>query len=254
MSDDAIPADLTRFDTKYGVFFVLEGDFIGQHLANFGAHTRNELAMVLDHIDEGDVIIDIGAHIGTYAIPMARKAGPEGRLLAIEGSPQNYALLQRNVEANGLGERISAVNAVIGEGNQKLRRVEVGGNTGGGFYKIDAVSGFGAADAAELICCHGFELANLIKIDIEGMELFALRSLASVISAHRPKVYMEVATDLLARYEVSVSDIEAFFRPLGYRFFRNAGARNSAHDAFVKKPMASLDEGGRFFDLLALPE
>lgn len=42
-------------------------DLITQQLIAFGAHTRNELAMLLTFIDPDDVVVDVGAHIGTFS-------------------------------------------------------------------------------------------------------------------------------------------------------------------------------------------
>lgn len=255
MSDDSAPTDLTRLVTKHGIFYTVDGDLITRQLIEFGAHTRNELAMVLEHVDEGDVIIDIGAHIGTFAIPIAQKSGPRGKVLAIEGCAKAYALLERNVGANGLAHKIQTLNTVVGQGSQqKLRRVDVDGNTGAGFYTLDSTSECGAVDTRRLICTYGFARPAFLKIDIEGMELVVLRSVAPIISAHRPKLYVEVVADKLARFGGSISDLDAFLRSFGYRFYRNTGERNSANDRFVKTELSSLDDGGSFFDLLALPE
>jgi FkbM family methyltransferase len=255
MSNDLALVHQTRLVTVHGVFYSFADDVITRHLINYGAHTRNELAMVLDHVDEGDVVVDIGAHIGTFAVPIARKLGPHGKLLAIEGCAETCALLERNVGANGLVHRIQSRCAIVGQGpQQKLRRVEVSGNTGAGFYTPDPASEYEAIDARSLICVHGFARPNFIKIDVEGMELLVLRSIAPIIGPHRPKLYIEVVAYQLARFGASVSDLDAFLRSFGYRFYRNTGERNSANDQYVKTELISLGSGGHFFDVLALPE
>ncbi len=57
----------------------------------------------------------------------------------------------------------------------------------------------------------------------------------------------------LARFGVTVAELDAFLRSFGYRFYRNTGERNSGHDRFEQTELATLAEGGNFFDLLALP-
>ncbi|HEY1780175.1 MAG TPA: hypothetical protein VGG79_07030 [Roseiarcus sp.] len=52
----------------------------------FGAHTRNELALLLAFVDAGDVVYDIGAHIGTFAVPLAAAVGASGKLVAVEAN------------------------------------------------------------------------------------------------------------------------------------------------------------------------
>ena len=48
----------------------------------------------------GDVAIDIGAHTGDTAIPMALAAGPEGCVLALEPNPYVFQVLKKNAELN----------------------------------------------------------------------------------------------------------------------------------------------------------
>jgi FkbM family methyltransferase len=211
--------------------------------------------MVLAHVAKGQVFIDIGAHIGTFTVPIARRLGPHGRTLAIEGSAETYTLLVRNVAANRLAHKIKTVCAIMGEGlQQRLRRVEVKDNSGGGHYLPDPTSEIGAVDALSLIISEGFADPDFIKIDVEGMEARILRTIAPIFDRCRPGLYVEIAPDLLARHGDSVAGLDAFLRSFGYRFYRNTGQRNSSNNRFVKTELATLEEGGNFFDLLALPD
>jgi hypothetical protein len=141
MSDNPRLNELIPFNTVHGVLYSLPGDLISGQFLAYGAHTRNEVAMVLDQIGEGDVCVDIGAHIGSFAIPFAQKARSGGKVLAIEACPWNRDVLDRNVAVNGLAGRIQTVCAVVGDGSQpRLRRIEVEGNTGAGFYTQDPIS------------------------------------------------------------------------------------------------------------------
>ena len=92
-----------------------------------------------------------------------------------------------------------------------------------------------------------------MKIDIEGMELVALRSAPGLL-AQRPLLYLEISSEHLARHGARPAELEALLRGHGYRFFRNVGERNSGHDGFTLHALDSLAEGGPFFDLLAIPE
>src|SRR5947209_7477731 len=52
------------------------------------------------HIRPGDVVLDIGAFLGTYAIMAARWSGETGRVLAFEPSPDSFAILCRHLAMN----------------------------------------------------------------------------------------------------------------------------------------------------------
>lgn len=53
-------------------------------------------------LKEKDVVVDVGAHIGTFTIKAAKEVGNEGKVIAIEPEENNLKLLKRNVEINGL--------------------------------------------------------------------------------------------------------------------------------------------------------
>jgi hypothetical protein len=64
----------------------------------------------------------------------------------------------------------------------------------------------------------------------------------------------QAVADQLERFGASIFDLDAFMRSFDYRFYRNIGERNSPNDHYLKTELLSLEDGGRFFDFLALPE
>src|SRR5438105_4568100 len=115
----------------YGSFFTWKDDLITAQLKSYSAHTRNELAMVLSYVRPGASIIDAGAHIGTYAIPLACAAAPKGRVYAFEANPDNFELLKLNITANHHEDRIRCVQAVIADQPTRASMsLPPGGNSG----------------------------------------------------------------------------------------------------------------------------
>jgi len=68
---------------------------------------------VRNEIKEGDIIVDIGANIGYYALQESKLVGDKGRVYAIEPVPENFDLLSRNITLNGYSN-IVAYNLAIG--------------------------------------------------------------------------------------------------------------------------------------------
>ena len=64
-----------------------------------------------DHLSPGDLLVDVGAHWGIYALSAATRWPGEVQVLAIEASPLNVEQLRRWVAHNGLEERIEVVAA-----------------------------------------------------------------------------------------------------------------------------------------------
>jgi FkbM family methyltransferase len=242
-----------RIESPIGTFHCFEPDRVTDHLRRFGAHTRNELAMVLSFLRPGDTAIDVGAHIGTFSVPMADRVGRSGKVYSFEGSAETFGLLQRNVEANDVHGIIEAKWAVVTDRPGHYESVSKKANSGATFFR-DACQ---AEDRPPCVVMDPWFSANgtrvdLIKVDVEGMEWQVLAGCRQLLRRFRPVLYVEVNTPGLARQNRSVSQIEAELRELGYHFFRNADVRNSATDSFIVARLEHLDEGGPFFDLLAV--
>ncbi|MEO8481492.1 MAG: class I SAM-dependent methyltransferase [Acidobacteriota bacterium] len=243
-------------DTPHGRMMSLEGDLISAQFDAFGAHTRNELAMLLSFLRPGDAVLDVGAHIGSFAVPIARRVGPSGLVIAIEPDDLNLELLYENVAANAVGDEVVIVRAIAGEPTVPLRAVEEITNTGAWHFvpDVSATAARTAQTVDEIASATlGQRRVRLVKVDVEGMEPSALRSAHATIAASRPLIYCEVAAQQLARQGVAVADLDRFFAERRYVLYRNIGDRNSTHDAFTIARLPSLEAGGAFFDVLAVP-
>lgn len=83
---------------------------------------------------------------------------------------------------------------------------------------------------------------DVVKLDVEGGELAALRGAARVLRAHAPYVVFE-ANENMERFGYALSDLLASFPEQGaYRFYRVAAAG-----------LEPLDETAAGFDVLAAP-
>ena len=67
-------------------------------------------------IRPGDVVLDLGAFVGIYAVLAARWSGPDGRVVAFEPTPASAALARRHLAFNGLGpDRVTLVEAAVSD-------------------------------------------------------------------------------------------------------------------------------------------
>jgi FkbM family methyltransferase len=248
-------ASTVEVQSIFGPLTAFAGDFATRQIELFGAHTRNEVALLQNFVKAGDLIYDVGAHIGTFAIPLALAAGENGRVIAIEADAESFALLRQNLASLGLQSRVTAHLGVAGGCGGRHRRVRVDRHTSATYFVSDPE---GAAmpvialddlqDRSHLRCP-----VAVIKIDVEGMELAVLRSAERTIARDRPILYVEISIAQMARYGVVLPEVAAFLAPYDYRCFRNVGDRNSTHDAFELVELGDLHEGGEFYDLLAVP-
>lgn len=241
--------------TVFGATACFPGDLLTRQLLRFGAHTRNELAMLLRFVEAGDLVYDVGAHIGTFAVPLAAAVGQAGRLIAIEADPANFTKLTQNLGSRGFVQS-TAIHAAIGEVTGPLTWQRAAGNTGAGFL-MPATDGPGEAPPMRGLDELHREVgqgrrAAVLKIDVEGMELSVLRTALDLLRRDKPILYIEISDGHLARFGQTPSELDTLLAELGYRFYRNVGDRNSDHDRFDIRRLQRVSDGGRFYDLLAV--
>jgi FkbM family methyltransferase len=244
-------SSLIRVEAAFGPMFAFPDDLVTQQITEFGAHTRPELAFLLSVVREGDRVFDLGAHIGTFTVPLAKKVGSTGRVVAVEATPEIFAAAVRNVALHDLADRVVLRNAVVGPPGAYEAVVELG-NTSATFFRSRPLAAAHDTITIDALAGETF-VPDVIKIDVEGLEAQALLP-SNVLRARKPIIYAEIAETHLARAGASVEDLNGFFRQLGYRLFRNVGARNAANDTFEVAELRTLHDGGTFFDVLAVYE
>jgi FkbM family methyltransferase len=165
----------------------------------------------------GSVVIDVGAHIGTHTLSLARRVGSLGHVVAFEPQPKIFRELFMNCALNSV-KNARLFNCAIGDREDRIELSPlVPGNEGG-----TSIHG-GAGIFADLHTLDHFQLTNvsLIKVDIEGMEDDFLRGARATILANRPVMIVEIQSGNI--YETSsiavkkkIGATRKLIRDLGY--------------------------------------
>ena len=139
---------------------------------------------------EGDVVIDIGAHIGRYTIIGAKRVGTNGKVVAIEANPSNFEMLNRNIKLNQLTNIISLNNAVYSK-ETKIKLYLPGEELGHTIYNTvmsdrakneDKFVEVSANTLDYFLQLKGIMEVNWVKIDVEGAEFEVLKGATNVLS------------------------------------------------------------------------
>jgi FkbM family methyltransferase len=127
-------------------------------------------------IHAGDVVVDIGAHIGFFAASAAR-AADRVRVFAFEPCPDNFALLTANLSLNA--STASAFPAAV-SARAGVRELHLSSNPSGhSFYFVEAgqpAVTVQTVSLADLMAEHGLQSIDLLKMDCEGGEYEILES------------------------------------------------------------------------------
>lgn len=105
-------------------FLVQPADrFIGHDLFVNGAfephNIKGALELLASHGQTPTMLVDIGANIGPTTIAMLGLL-PGARAIAMEPDPTNYRLLEQNILANGVANRVSLIHAAAADAETKL--------------------------------------------------------------------------------------------------------------------------------------
>jgi len=123
-------------------------------------------------VEDGAVVVDVGAHIGAFAA-FAARAAKDVAVLAFEPHPENFELLTSNLARNGLTQ-VRAQNCGVA-GSKGSRDLHVSTNPAGHSLHIaepgrnDAMP-VPTVTLADVLAMHALPAIDLLKMDCEGAE------------------------------------------------------------------------------------
>jgi FkbM family methyltransferase len=137
----------------------------------------------------GDIVVDAGARIGTFAAKASAAVGEEGRIIAIEPEPRNFACLKKNIKANRLHNLIPIPRMLWSERRQLSLYLSANAASHSAycdaFYGSTGESILVEADSLDNILEGlGIGSADFIKMDIEGSEIEALKGMRKALASH----------------------------------------------------------------------
>lgn len=175
------------------------------------------------------VVLDVGAHVGFYAL-LAAHANPSARVLAFEPLPSAAARLRRNVAENGV-TNVELFECALGDEKGTARLFHQPESAGGiptssglaaEFFESPYFVEHGVAPATEVAVRTIDEVArelnlvrvDLIKIDTETTEPAVLAGARGVLERDRPDLIFEVLPG-----HGTAAPVERLLAPLGYEFY-----------------------------------
>jgi len=166
----------------------------------------------------GDVVIDIGANLGYYTLPLAGLVGREGRVIAVEP----VALYRRVLEDRTRRlPQVTALPFALGASDGEMVRLGVPADAAPYRHGLTRVADDGEFEAEMRrgsVLFADLARVDYVKCDVEGYEVEVLPEMIGVIGRHRPILQVETAG---ANRERLVD----LFAGLGYRAFTVRGDR-----------------------------
>jgi FkbM family methyltransferase len=140
-------------------------------------------------VPSGGVVWDVGAHVGFYTLLAARLVGPAGRVVAFEPFPRNQAFLHRHIDLNALGN-VDVIEAAVGEKCGPGSFSEGGNSSTGSLFGVSDGIAVRVVTLDSMLSNAASRPPHVIKMDIEGGELEALRGADELLSTSRPAIFL----------------------------------------------------------------
>jgi FkbM family methyltransferase len=166
-------------------------------------------------VRDGEIFVDVGAHIGKYALKIA-KENPKSIVIAIEPAKDTFYALLEGIKRNRL-KNVIALNMAAWDTNTKVKIFVTEAHEGSsaflhlaknaGIIREDEVNGSKLDDVIEKLKLSRIDWA---KIDVEGAELQVLYGFTMSMLKFKPKIVIEIK-------EFNRSRVLMLLKNMGYR-------------------------------------
>jgi FkbM family methyltransferase len=180
---------------------------------------ESQLRPILDELlPPGGVFLDVGAHVGHWSLRLAEKAS---QVIAVEANPATAATLRRHLAMNAIGN-VEVVQLAAWDESVWLALEDPNEQVEGGSTRTlpVEVSGWTDDNGIPLVKAErldeafpGLDRLDLIKLDVEGADIHALRGMAGLLERFRPALFIE-CHDIYGYY--AREDLEQALADLGY--------------------------------------
>ena len=194
-------------NSENGLFAVDPEDLeVGQKLRS-GGFGIEEVQRLKKFINNKSKVLIVGTHIGSLAIPLSKHCK---EVTAIEANPNTYELLEINLQLNN-AENITPHNIFASDSQEKVEFLLNTVNSGGSKRKPKKSSFLYDFDNPEIIELESHRLDDylpehdydLILLDIEGSEYFAMKGMKDILSNCKTLV-----VEFLPHHLKNVADID----------------------------------------------
>jgi FkbM family methyltransferase len=203
--------------------------------------------------EPGSLVVDVGANIGFFTLPLSRAVGPAGKVLAFEPDPDNLDMLGRaltragcanvDVVAAALGDKDGTVAFYLNADHPTDHRIyPAEGHQPGPAVALRSLDAYLAENPSG-------RALSLVKIDVQGAELLVLRGMRKTLAAQpKARLIMEFCPEMLAACGTPPEELIAFLKELGFSAY---SPRRGASPALLtwEQVARSADADG-YVDLL----
>jgi FkbM family methyltransferase len=166
----------------------------GRSFETYGEFSESECEIFKQFVKPGDVVMDIGANVGSHTLCFARLVTKTGIVAAFEPERTAFYTLCGNVAANNL-RHVFCFQQALGEQSGLIAVPELDYATTENWGGIELEKDHSASPhynvPMNIVDLVTVPKVNFMKIDVEGMEARVLQGATKTIEKFKPVLYME---------------------------------------------------------------
>lgn len=188
-------------------------------LTEWGREKEYTISMV-KKFKEDDIVYDIGSSVGLVSV-ISASIVKKGKVISFEPDPENVKKLKTNYFINGL-TNFEIKEMAVGETEEKLKLFTQGSNGASpSLQQVNGIENFIETEVNSidhLIRQKEIPYPDVVKIDIEGAEMIALKGMSNLLSsAKRPRlIFLEIHPKFLPSFDCTTEDIFEFIEKYNY--------------------------------------
>lgn len=203
----------------YGIYF-------------FGTYDPSMTSVFSHLIKPGETVWDVGTERGWFTLQMATLVGPTGRVDSFEAFPPTVERLKINIDLNKM-TWVNVNGVAVSDSNSKMWFVPPSNKVTNFISNLNECSGVGyltthcepgalevnTINLDDYYFSQKIQKVSLIKIDIEGAEVSALKGAKKLILKDRPIIAIEFNRQTALRSNSSIEELNEIFISYGYKLF-----------------------------------
>ena len=210
-------------ETKDGSFYIDPITVFAAALTETGEYDPDLKRILTKSIlKPSSVFIDVGANEGYFSVIGAQLVKKLGKVVAVEPQKRLRPVLEKNFQLNGLDNVLLIEKAVSNEIG--VATIYISPTTNPGSTSLHQSTSYklpteviGTVTLSEVFRIAEIEIADLVKMDIEGFEYEAILGSPELFREHRIKyLALELHPEMIQKRGFEPKEISAFLRECGY--------------------------------------
>lgn len=200
ISQNSIIGKILRFLLKFippnSQVFILQGRLRGRRWIKgsgvngywLGTYELEKQRFFEKIVKRGDIVFDVGAHVGFYTLLASELVGKTGKVFAFEPLPRNINYLKKHININKCKNITIIENALSNKSGNSFFKINSSSSTG----QITNKEGLKIISATidNLVFKNKLPVPHSLKIDVEGAELSVLRGAINTLKKYYPAIFL----------------------------------------------------------------